>query len=129
MTFAGFTLGNYYYTCRTDAAHPCIYLQKNEVPRAVLLKNGNVVCPKTNAIVGLMTVYCDYCKKSVDDYQFHSKWLNTCIGQANYEYYLNLILGVILTTLLHLVVNIAIMVAMIKDINTVVDAHERLYGE
>jgi hypothetical protein len=38
-------------------------------------------------------------------------------------------LGIILTSLLHLTVNIAIVVAMVKDINTVVDAHERLYGE
>jgi hypothetical protein len=43
--------------------------------------------------------------------------------------YLYLILGIALLSLLHLTVNIAIVTAMFRDINTIMDAHKRLYGD
>ena len=43
--------------------------------------------------------------------------------------YVYLILGILLSSMLHLTVNIGIVYAMLANINTVTDAHTRLYGE
>ena len=38
--------------------------------------------------------HCRFCDKCVLKFDHHCKWLNTCIGQKNYQHFLTLVVGV-----------------------------------
>mmetsp|Transcript_9606 Transcript_9606/g.28206 ORF Transcript_9606/g.28206 Transcript_9606/m.28206 type:complete len:232 (-) Transcript_9606:65-760(-) len=46
--------------------------------------------------------HCRYCEKCVEGFDHHCKWLNNCVGKANYKYFFMTVTSVLLFLIIHI---------------------------
>ena len=71
--------------------------------------------------------HCGTCNRCVDGFDHHCRWLNNCVGKANYKLFFRLIIMVFLITLLHNATNIPVLYYLSTESDHTTDAHEATY--
>jgi palmitoyltransferase len=102
-----------YKTCKVDPADDSIvYRRKNDgrIPISVSSREDVIYCYLCKATVHCTSKHCRFCGKCVVKFDHHCNWLNTCIGEKNYKYFLYTVLGVTLMTTESFVLSIALLV-------------------
>ena len=64
------------------------------------------VCTVCNTHVKERTKHCGQCNRCVDRFDHHCKWLNNCIGRENYQYFIKMILFLLVLGIMKMVVTI-----------------------
>ena len=59
--------------------------------------------------------HCLICDKCVVDYDHHCRWLNNCIGEANYKTFIMLIVSTSVLMVIHLVVSGALLIEYLGE--------------
>jgi len=68
---------------------------------------SNRYCYKCLSDVDKRSLHCMFCHKCVLRFDHHCKWLNTCVGKANYPYFLLSVAGITVLTSISLALTIA----------------------
>ena len=71
--------------------------------------------------------HCGSCNRCVEGFDHHCRWLNNCVGKANYKLFFRLIIMVFLITLLHNLTNIFVLYYLATESIPTTDAHEDTY--
>ena len=67
------------------------------------LLSGKIYCALCQLHVGRTSKHCRECDRCVHGFDHHCKWLNNCVGAANYAEFLWLLRMLVLLTLFHIV--------------------------
>lgn len=74
------------------------------------------MCQICKANIGDRTKHCGDCNRCVSTFDHHCKWLNNCIGDANYRYFMALVIF----TLFHGILNFSqALYLIVSDFKTV----------
>jgi len=71
--------------------------------------------------------HCGACNRCVNNFDHHCRWLNNCVGKANYKWFFKLIVLVFLLTFLHNITNIFVVYNLFTAAAPTVDAVESVY--
>jgi palmitoyltransferase len=69
-----------------------------------------------SSVSSLRTKHCAECNRCVSVFDHHCKWLNNCVGEVNYKYFLMLIFGVFVHCAYHCVFGVFAMKELIMVI-------------
>lgn len=106
-----------YITCVTDPADDSLYCNPNnrdsnsetvKVPIDSLQTSS--YCYICDTRVHISSKHCGSCKKCVLKFDHHCKWLNTCVGQRNYRYFLSVVGTIAALTTTSLTLSIAYLI-------------------
>ncbi|MED6270945.1 hypothetical protein CHARACLAT_015348, partial [Characodon lateralis] len=75
----------------------------------------NLHCYLCDVKVGPKVKHCGVCNKCVEGFDHHCKWLNTCVGQRNYRFFLGALVSAILSVFMLIVVILFIFVQHYLD--------------
>lgn len=106
-------LGSGFETGRCDPVDPYVHAPEEELDKLPdLLK-----CNACRSRVNKLSRHCLICDKCVVDYDHHCKWLNNCIGLANYKSFICLIVSTLLLVGLQLLTSTALFITYIIDLD------------
>ena len=71
--------------------------------------------------------HCGSCNRCVDGFDHHCRWLNNCVGRANYKLFFRLIVLVFLMSLMHNVTNGFVIYHLSQATAETVQSHEETY--
>lgn len=107
------------YLTLSDPTDPTVY--KERAARVGNIKFDlspfNTICRICDTHVQSSSKHCNTCKRCVDGFDHHCKWLNNCIGQANYRMFVLLLVSFFLLTLVQLLTAI-FSIIMVSKSNT-----------
>lgn len=105
-------LGSGFETGRCDPMDPHINASEDELDQLPdLLK-----CNACRSRVNKLSRHCLICDKCVVDYDHHCKWLNNCIGLANYKSFICLIVSTLLLVGLQLLTSTTLFISYVIDV-------------
>lgn len=108
-------LGSGFMCGHVDPIDPYVLCSEEELAGVPDLLKCGACCSRVNKL----SRHCLICDKCVVDFDHHCKWLNNCIGAANYRYFLGLIASTALLIGLQLAVSISLFVQYINLWDTV----------
>lgn len=93
-TYAALFFVKVYYGYKLTKSDPTSQIDERYLDYNVV----NYYCSLCKVFVKKRTKHCACCDRCVDDFDHHCKWLNNCIGQANYRLFVKLIISLELFT-------------------------------
>lgn len=106
-------LGSGFETGRCDPIDPYVTAPEEELDQLPdLLK-----CNACRSRVNKLSRHCLICDKCVVDYDHHCKWLNNCIGLANYKSFICLIVSTLLLVGLQLLTSASLFISYVIDMD------------
>ena len=71
--------------------------------------------------------HCGSCNRCVEGFDHHCRWLNNCVGKANYKLFFRLIVCVFLMSLMHNATNGFVIYYLATESSPTVQSHEQAY--
>merc|ERR1711959_310172 len=107
-------LGSGFVCGRRDPIDPYVLCSEEELVGVTGLLKCGACCSRVNKL----SRHCLICDKCVVDFDHHCKWLNNCIGAANYRYFLGLIASTALLISVQLAVSASLFIKYSIDWDT-----------
>lgn len=117
LVFLCGVLGSGFACGRKDPIDPYVKCSEEELAGVPDLLKCGACCSRVNKL----SRHCLICDKCVVDFDHHCKWLNNCIGAANYRFFVALLCFCACLIGLQLAVAVRLLVAYITSWNTLHD--------
>ena len=132
LLYFGLTIGTVYFCIKAttaDPSDPTIKMQKEIEARGEVFdsKDYDFECEICDTAVLDTTKHCGACNRCTNGFDHHCRWLNNCVGSANYMQFFKLIVLVFSTSVLHNLANFSVLVHLIKEHEPLVDMHQQFY--
>lgn len=101
-----------YITGRCDPIDPYVKATDEELDGVDDLLRCSVCVSRVNKL----SRHCLVCDKCVVDYDHHCKWLNNCIGAANYRSFICLIVSTLFLVAMQLIASVVVLIKYVGDI-------------
>lgn len=110
--FAASTAIAVYLTCSIDPADDALCTLSPNTVHSIHSPNAEnqIYCYLCEVNVHKSSKHCRSCDKCIVRFDHHCKWLNTCIGQKNYSFFLAIIACVLLLTTESFAISVSLMV-------------------
>lgn len=72
--------------------------------------------------------HCGACNRCVDQFDHHCKWINNCVGRANYRHFFRLIIAAFTMTLMHNLTNAFVIALVYHDDPAARRQNELVFG-
>lgn len=106
------------------------YMKRLEAERKVGAGGDELAwCNYCSRDVKKLSKHCWVCDKCVDGFDHHCKWLNTCIGAANYANFYRLLLVFLAFLVIQLVTSLVPFVISFDDADTICRRVQGVHGE
>jgi hypothetical protein len=105
-----------YFACSIDPIDDmCLPPEERTVDEQPMERSEMSHCYMCKVSLRKTSKHCGECKKCVATFDHHCVWLNTCIGEKNYKYFLGLVASVQLLTICALALDLAYFIELCKD--------------
>ena len=84
---AALTVGLYLFCCYSDAADPAVWGAHDPGDE----RYGDFWCATCNVSVLESSKHCRQCRKCIQGFDHHCKWLDNCVGEGNYVAFFSLL--------------------------------------
>jgi hypothetical protein len=72
--------------------------------------------------------HCGACNRCVEGFDHHCRWLNNCVGKANYRYFFRLIVSTLVLSIDHTLTNAGVLYIIYRSDIKIEEIHSRVFG-
>lgn len=71
--------------------------------------------------------HCGACNRCTNGFDHHCRWLNNCVGTANYKIFFYLIVFVLVLSIDHTATNVIVLTKMFRNHSEMAEAHTKVF--